>query len=170
MKYLTTKEKIELTFIIIRGVLIIAAIGFILSYLIKPLIASAHGSKYDIDNIYAKTAIVYDLDYENDIVYISDSNGNAWSFTGIEDYELGDYVSIIMYDNDTPNIYDDIIVSVRYSGYTCEGWAINPFYDCLYSNIKFMIGYGCLYSNIRQQMRKKKFKKSIDIYIHTWYD
>lgn len=121
MKYLTTKEKIEVVFIIIRSILIIIAIGFILSYLIKPIISKANGTKYDVNNIYAKTAIIYDFDYENDTVYISDSNGEAWSFTGIEDYQIGDYVSMIMYDNDTSSIYDDIIISVRYSGYTCEG-------------------------------------------------
>lgn len=42
-----------------------------------------------------------------------------------EDWEVGDYVSVLFDDNDTPaDIRDDKIVSARFSGYTTQetGW------------------------------------------------
>lgn len=52
-------------------------------------------------------------------VTATDFNGNDWCFdTGtMEDWFVGDYCSMVMDDNGTTEIYDDIIVTVRYSGY-----------------------------------------------------
>lgn len=68
--------------------------------------------------IYPKTAIIREVDYEEDIVLCEDCNGNIWAFGEVEDWDIDDIVSMIMDDNNTPEtIYDDIIVMVRYGGY-----------------------------------------------------
>lgn len=71
-------------------------------------------------DIYAKTAIVYEIDRDADVVVVEDATGNLWEFEGVEDYEIGDFVSMVMDDNDTTSIYDDVIVASQYSGYSVE--------------------------------------------------
>jgi hypothetical protein len=68
-------------------------------------------------DIYPTTAIVREIDYDNDVVYCEDCNGDMWAFEGIEDWDIDDIVSMIMDDNDTEWIHDDIIVQIRYGGY-----------------------------------------------------
>ena len=71
--------------------------------------------------------IIYDMgtesleDDEGEIIMI-DANGNEWvMYEYPEDYMVGDFVAVIMDDNGTPNsIYDDIILDMRYSGYSDE--------------------------------------------------
>lgn len=71
-------------------------------------------------DIYAKTAIVYEIDRDADVVIVEDATGNLWEFEGVEDYEVGDFVSMVMDDNNTTSIYDDVIVVSQYSGYSVE--------------------------------------------------
>ena len=47
---------------------------------------------------------------------VEDSNGNLWSFNGVEDWQVGDGCALIMHDNSTSEIVDDTIVSTRYQG------------------------------------------------------
>ena len=118
---LTRKEKIELVVIVLKGIIVIGAIVVCILMMIRGLTVEAKTPTYNLDNLYGKTAMVYELDRTMDIVYVVDCNGEAWTFEGCEDYELGDYVSMIMYDNGTQSIYDDIIMKVQYSGYSAEG-------------------------------------------------
>lgn len=53
---------------------------------------------------------------ENDTVTVEDSNGNLWSFDGAEDWEINDSCALIMDDNNTKDIRDDVIISTRYQG------------------------------------------------------
>ena len=53
---------------------------------------------------------------ESDTVTVEDSNGNLWSFNGAEDWEVGDGCALIMHDNSTSEIVDDVIISTRYQG------------------------------------------------------
>lgn len=53
---------------------------------------------------------------ENDTVTVEDSNGNLWSFNGVEDWQVGDGCALIMHDNSTSEIVDDTIVSTQYQG------------------------------------------------------
>lgn len=55
---------------------------------------------------------------ENDTVTVEDTNGNLWSFDGAEDWEVGDTCALIMDDNSTKDIRDDVIISTRYQGRT----------------------------------------------------
>lgn len=67
--------------------------------------------------LYPMTTVVSKLDTELDLVYCTDFNGMIWVFEGIEDWEVGDIASMIMADNRTEQIIDDMIIQVRYSGY-----------------------------------------------------
>lgn len=71
-------------------------------------------------SLYPTVCVVTDLDYENDLVIIEDCTGNLWVFEGIEDWDLGDIVGLIMNDMETPTIEDDEIVMMRYCGYMPE--------------------------------------------------
>lgn len=68
-------------------------------------------------NYYPDTMIVSDLDYEKDLVTLADATGNIWTFAGCEDWMIGDLAALIMDDMGTENIFDDQIVSIKYSGY-----------------------------------------------------
>lgn len=66
---------------------------------------------------YPQTMVVAQIDEPVDSVTIETATGYQYSFWGIEDYEVGDIVSVTMNDNATETIEDDKIVSVRFSGY-----------------------------------------------------
>lgn len=65
---------------------------------------------------YPKAGIVTAIDRDADTVTFTDGAGLDWSFYGVEDYMVGDYVAAIMDDNGTENVLDDEIVTVRYAG------------------------------------------------------
>lgn len=68
---------------------------------------------------YAATGIVVETDDTTDTVTVEDFTGNRWCFLGVEDWMPGDICSMVMNDNGTPDITDDIILSARYTGYIC---------------------------------------------------
>ena len=68
-------------------------------------------------DIYPTTVIVRELDFDNDLVICEDCEGNEWILEGIDDWGIGDMISMIMDDMDTYTIEDDEILMVRYSGY-----------------------------------------------------
>lgn len=65
---------------------------------------------------YALAGKVIQIDYSTDEVFFMDGVGFIWSFFGIEDWSIGDIVACVMCDNNTEDIFDDIIISVRYNG------------------------------------------------------
>lgn len=65
-------------------------------------------------HLYPLTTTVTEVN--NDIVTVEDSNGNLWSFNGAEDWEINDSCALIMNDNNTKDIRDDVIISTRYQG------------------------------------------------------
>lgn len=68
-------------------------------------------------NIYAETFIVSET-IGNKVV-LTDFNGMQWAFydTDGDDWHAGDIASCIMSDNGTEIIFDDQILSIKYSGY-----------------------------------------------------
>lgn len=78
---------------------------------------ASHAGEPAPKNYYAMTAVVSDLDYAGDTVTVENASGFTWCFEGTEDWEVGDVASLVMDDNGTEIIFDDEIVSVRYSGY-----------------------------------------------------
>lgn len=71
----------------------------------------------DTSHLCPITARITGLDRESDIVTIQMANGHVFRYYGCSDYEIGDYVSAIVWD---PTGYsrDYEIVSVHYSGYS----------------------------------------------------
>lgn len=68
------------------------------------------------DNIlYPTCGIITEI--KDNIVTFTDFNGNMWSFYGAEDWEINDICAVIMDNNGTETIYDDIITSIRYCGW-----------------------------------------------------
>lgn len=68
-------------------------------------------------NYYGLAAEVVELNYITDEVTVRDANGFTWVYSGCEDYDTGDIVTMVMNDKGTDFIEDDKIVNVRYSGF-----------------------------------------------------
>lgn len=67
--------------------------------------------------VYSLSTVVTDLDKERDIVTVEELDGsNVWTFYGVEDWEINDICSLTMFNNNTPKIYDDIIIGTTYGG------------------------------------------------------
>lgn len=86
------------------------------------IMALAIGATYYLytninSEMYPNTAMVYETDEQSNMVFCKDYNGYIWTFKGIEDWEVGDIVSMIMYTNRTEHITDDEIVKMKYSGH-----------------------------------------------------
>ena len=71
---------------------------------------------YAINGLYPLCGIVTEIDYENDVFYVVDGGGTEWILTECEDWQLGDIVSMIMFNNGTEYIFDDIVIDYRYGG------------------------------------------------------
>ena len=68
--------------------------------------------------LYPQTYRIVEMDRTHDIVTIADPEDYIrYDFYGCEDYEVGDLVSAIMFDNGTEDIHDDAIISVQYAGF-----------------------------------------------------
>lgn len=67
-------------------------------------------------DIYPLAGRVIDVDYDDDCIKILDPSGNEWIWDGAEDWEYGDLVALLMYDEGTEIIWDDSIVEIRYLG------------------------------------------------------
>ena len=66
--------------------------------------------------VYSQTYAVVGVDRVSDTVFIESAGGMVFAFEGVEDYDVGDLVSCIMWTSGTPEVFDDVIMSVRYSG------------------------------------------------------
>lgn len=66
-----------------------------------------------LGSVYPCIGEVTEIDEENDVVYVVTSFEHEFSFYGVEDYMVGDGVAMLMYDNGTSSVVDDIILEVR---------------------------------------------------------
>lgn len=55
------------------------------------------------------------VEINDDLVYLTNWDGNEWIWEGTEDWEVGDFAAAIMDTNGTEIIYDDTIVELRYT-------------------------------------------------------
>ena len=78
---------------------------------------TAQAAPQDLENLYPQTFIVYEIDREYDIIYLTTSTGFDYIWEGVEDWHAGDMASAIMNDNGTQKITDDEILSLHYSGF-----------------------------------------------------
>ena len=67
--------------------------------------------------LYPMTARVVETNETNDTVTVETATGFRFAFYGVEDWQIGDFASCIMYDNGTDEITDDAILTVRYAGH-----------------------------------------------------
>ena len=68
-------------------------------------------------SVYPLTVQVVELDREADVVVCVDDAGNGWEFYGVEDWQVGDFASLLMDNNGTTEtIYDDVITMAHYAG------------------------------------------------------
>ena len=70
----------------------------------------------DFDCLYPSCGVVVEVNYADDYIVIEDFTGNCWEWSGVEDWDNGDIVSMIMDDNNTEQIFDDSILAIRYNG------------------------------------------------------
>lgn len=96
-----------------KVITLIAVLHIILSGILEVNIAKTEQA-FGPDSVYAKLAVVIDLDPVFDYVFVSDWNGDIWVLDGIEDWCVGDYVSMVMYDNGTEEIWDDEVLNAYY--------------------------------------------------------
>lgn len=79
--------------------------------------------------IYPMAYIVIDVNDAENVVTISDANGFAYEFEGVEDYTVGDIVACIMYSGTDKYIFDDEIIFHRCAGHI-------EFFNEIYNNLK----------------------------------
>lgn len=105
------KRKVE--FIPVLGLLLV--FGFIVFCITGVLMKKHYRTNY-----YPQTMYVYQVDTIHDVVTFVDHNHELWQIEGVEDWDVGECASLIMFDNYTPEIKDDVIVRARYCGFnTC---------------------------------------------------
>ena len=71
-------------------------------------------------NVYPLVVVVSEVDRAQDIVTFETNNGDLFEWEGIEDLEINDTCALLMCDMGTPEIKDDVILSIRYSGFEVE--------------------------------------------------
>lgn len=77
--------------------------------------------------IYPRTMIVREIDYNDNTVLLRDTMGYDWKLNGTEDWMRGDICSCIMWNNRTTDIVDDVILDTRYCGTTMDLFWKNGF-------------------------------------------
>lgn len=70
---------------------------------------------------YPQTMTVVQIDIATDTVTCEDLTGNLWQFKGVEDWQEGDTVSMIMNNKGTEEIFDDEIIKIEYNGARADG-------------------------------------------------
>lgn len=80
-------------------------------------IVCMYGQAHKYDSVYATTMTVESVNEQTDIVTLVDFNGFIWQIQGVEDWQEGDIASCLMHSKGTPEIIDDVILKVQYSGY-----------------------------------------------------
>lgn len=63
-----------------------------------------------IETHYTRDVVVVEVQGQE--VTVEDKQGNFWSFKGT-DYKVDQEITVVMYDNHTGTMYDDIIEGVR---------------------------------------------------------
>lgn len=72
-------------------------------------------------NVYPNTAIITSIDYATDSFTISTSTNISYTLKGVEDWEIGDLASLLMYDIGADgDITNDLVIELRYTGFTVE--------------------------------------------------
>ena len=100
------KHQCELAAIVVFLALVLVGV---LSMWFSKLVATSE--------FYPTTAVVIEVDTENNVVTCRDFGGRVWQFRETDDWYKGDIVSMLMDDHGTQSVIDDTVIKVRYSGY-----------------------------------------------------
>lgn len=100
------------------GLILIAVTAMMIGIIIgaKVYKSSANETPASDIEVYGRVTEVIGFDFDYDIVIVEDNMGFRWSFYGIEDWCIGDIAVLTLNTKGTELIFDDEIVSVRYSG------------------------------------------------------
>lgn len=90
--------------------------AFVLSIL--SMVFPAFNVESEAPDTYARFAIVFDVEPENNTVIFADDTENLWDLQEDIPYEIDDEVILFMDSKGTPCIYDDEIIGVAYGRYT----------------------------------------------------
>ena len=71
-------------------------------------------------NVYPLVVVVSEVDRAQDVVTFETNNGDLFEWEGVEDLEVNNACALMMCDMGTPEIKDDAILSIRYSGFEVE--------------------------------------------------
>jgi len=72
-------------------------------------------------NVYPNTAIITSVDYEKDSFTVATSTNISYTLKGVEDWEVGDLASLLMYDiGSDGDITNDLVIELRYSGFNVD--------------------------------------------------
>lgn len=100
------------------AVSIIALLAAILCAVIMLSPAVAGAEELPPIGVYSRGAVIIDINYLDDLVKVVDGADLIWIFSGVEDYDIGDFVIMEMWEHNTPeSIYDDEILWVSYGGF-----------------------------------------------------
>ena len=66
--------------------------------------------------MYSLNTVVNEVNETDDTVICADCNGNLWEFYGVENWQKGDFATMIMDTCGTATIYDDEIITVYTKG------------------------------------------------------
>ena len=102
-----------------RSLLTLTALAAIAAGSMKATAYTGEGHSPEQPAIYPACFVVDEIDKENDLLYLTTPAGMVYIWEGVEDYMIGDITAAIMHNNGTDNtITDDIILDLRYVGYT----------------------------------------------------
>ena len=80
-------------------------------------IGHTQGQDEIMSHVYPMIATVIQINRIDDAVIVEDDYNHQWVFMGCDDWCEGDIAALIMDDNGTELIYDDIIMDVKYIGW-----------------------------------------------------
>lgn len=61
---------------------------------------------------YIISAKIVEVNECNNIVLCEDNDGNLWGFYGVGNWQINDSVNLLMDNNNTANIYDDVVKNI----------------------------------------------------------
>ena len=99
-------------------------LAFILLVIVCLLGMKAEGRE-TLPRQYPQTFVVVAVDEYENLVTVQDWNGFKWQFFDSEDWVVGDLCSAIMDSKGTARIFDDEIITAKYSGWVnLEDWGL----------------------------------------------
>ena len=101
----------------VASIIATAVISAAATFIATSFVCQVKTEKYVTEQLYARTAIVTEINRNADLVKAECANGNKYYFYGAQDYEEGDIVSLIARKNITKVVIDDEIISNRYDGF-----------------------------------------------------